>query len=411
MFTERKITVGVTGGIAAYKAADIVSWLSKNGAGVQVAMTKGACAFIDPLVFKTLSKRPVAVDIFDQAEAYNVPHLDCAACDLFVVVPATANILAKAAHGLADDLLSAALLATKAPVLFAPAMHCDMYTNPVTQENIAALCRRGWRMIAPDSGVLACGAQGVGRLASVQQIQEAITEALLPARPLQGKRVLVTAGPTYEYLDPVRFIGNRSSGKMGYALAEAACRAGADVTLISGPCALATPAGVQRIDVISGADMAQACFSVYDGVDIVIMAAAVADYRPEEYIPHKQKKGAEKTVRLVENQDILAALGQERGDRLLIGFAAETENLAEYARIKLRKKNLDMIIANDVSQKGAGFDGDTNIITSIVRGETEDTLRSWPLMSKKQAAEQIIELITGLPRFPYIGSQKEEKQK
>ncbi len=408
MFTGKKITVGVTGGIAAYKAADIVSWLSKNGADVQVVMTQGACAMITPLTFKTLAKRPVAVDIFDQAADFNVPHLDCAACDLFVIVPATANILAKAAHGLANDLLSAALLATTAPVLFAPAMHCDMYTNPATQENIGVLLGRGWRMIAPESGVLACGAQGVGRLASISHIQEAIAAALSKQSLLHKKRVLVTAGPTYEYIDPVRFIGNRSSGKMGYALAEAAYQAGADVTLVSGPCALTTPAGVQRINVTSAAEMAAACFAVYDNVDIVIMTAAVSDYRPETYAPYKQKKGEDKTVRLVENQDILASLGQDKGNRLLIGFAAETDNLADYARQKLRKKNLDLIIANDVSQEGAGFDGDTNIITSITRGETEDTLQSWPLMSKKQAAAQIIELIAGLPRFQYIGRNKEE---
>ncbi|MEG1662120.1 MAG: bifunctional phosphopantothenoylcysteine decarboxylase/phosphopantothenate--cysteine ligase CoaBC, partial [Clostridiales bacterium] len=360
MFKGRKITVGVTGGIAAYKAADIVSWLSKNGAEVQVAMTKSACAIIAPLTLKTLSKRPVAIEIMDDNPCFNVPHLDCAACDLFVLVPATANILAKAAYGLADDLVSAALLATTAPVLFAPAMHCDMYQNPVTQENINRLLRRGWTMIPPDSGVLACGAVGVGRLADMQSITDAITAALTIKQSLCGQKILVTAGPTYEYLDPVRFIGNRSSGKMGYAMAEAARNAGAEVCLISGPTALAAPRGIRCVPVVAAEEMYQACLKEYPTTNIVIMAAAVADYRPADYLTHKIKKGEEQMLRLTANPDILATLGKDKGDRLLIGFAAETDNVVAYARRKLQQKNLDMIIANNVGESGAGFDVDTN---------------------------------------------------
>ncbi|MDO4580992.1 MAG: bifunctional phosphopantothenoylcysteine decarboxylase/phosphopantothenate--cysteine ligase CoaBC [Bacillota bacterium] len=392
MLTGKRITVGITGGIAAYKAAELVSRLRKANGTVQVVMTASACRLISSLTLKTLSGRPVAVDIMDESGEWNVPHIDCAACDLFVVVPATANFLAKAACGLADDVLSAAWLACTAPKLIAPAMHCDMYANAATAANIAILRARGCEFVEPGHGRLACGAVGQGRLADIDVIESAIIAQLLPDRPLAGKRVLVTAGPTHEYIDPVRYIANRSSGKMGYACAEAAAQAGAEVTLISGPSKLAAPVGVHKVDVVSAAQMYDAVWSAYAGCDIVIMAAAVADYRVADIAANKLKKQQGMRLELVQNADILASLGADKGGRLLIGFAAETEDTEAYARAKLRDKNLDMIVANDVSAADAGFDVDTNIITMI----TADSCESLPLLSKREAARAIIAKICQL---------------
>jgi len=397
MFAGKKITAGITGGIAAYKAAEIVSWLKQNGADVEVVMTEGATHFITPLTMKTLSGRPVALELMDTTGRWQVPHIDLAGCDLFLVLPATANILAKAAHGLADDLLSAALLATAAPVLAAPAMNTQMYANPATQANLVLLKERGWGFIEPGSGRLACGAYGQGRLADLEVLKAEITRALLaPEGPLMGKRVLVSAGPTYEYIDPVRFIGNRSSGKMGYALAEAARQAGAQVTLVSGPTALADPSGVATIRVVSARDMYDAIWANYPETDIVIMAAAVADYRPEQTAAHKIKKGGAQTLNLVANADILASLGREKGGRFLVGFAAETDRVAEYAAQKLRDKHLDLMIANDVSAPGAGFDHDTNIITAFWPDAGKVAEKQYPLMRKRDAATEIVKLIAVL---------------
>lgn len=398
MFAGKKITAGVTGGIAAYKAADIVSWLHQNNAEVNVVMTQGAAAFITPLTMKTLSGRPVAMDIMDTGSDWQVPHIDAAQCDLFLVLPATANILAKAAHGLADDLLSAALLATAAPILAAPAMHTQMYANAATQANLALLKERGWSFIEPGYGRLACGAVGQGRLADLETLKEAVSRALLgPAGPLSGKKVLVSAGPTYEYIDPVRFIGNRSSGKMGYALAKAAAQAGADVTLVSGPTALPDPLGLATQRVTSAAEMYDAVWQHYPAADIVIMAAAVADYRPMEAAAEKLKKGSgDHTLSLTPTRDILASLGQAKGNRFLAGFAAETQALETYASRKLRDKNLDLIIANDVSAPGAGFDHDTNIITAFWPQAGRVEKKAYPLLSKDAAAKEIIRLIDEL---------------
>lgn len=395
LFSGKKITVGITGGIAAYKAADIVSWLNQQGAEVTVAMTKSACEFITPLTMKTLSGRPVACDINSLDADFHVPHIDIASCDLFLVVPATANIIAKAACGIADELVSAALLATSAPIIFAPAMHCDMYANPATQANIKTLSARGCRFIEPGEGRLACGAIGRGRLAKVEDIKQYITDFFAEGRLLSGRRVLVTAGPTYEYIDPVRFIGNRSSGKMGYAVAAAAVEAGAEVLLVSGPCSLPVPAGVKCVRVTSAAEMEAAVREAYAEYDIVVMAAAVADYRPEQQAEQKIKKGGGMEIKLVANNDILKGLGADKGDHILVGFAAETQNLAAYATKKLVEKNLDLIIANNVAQAGAGFDGDTNIITAISPDKTEE----WEMMSKRAAGRQIIKAISELPRF------------
>ncbi|MCL2495835.1 MAG: bifunctional phosphopantothenoylcysteine decarboxylase/phosphopantothenate--cysteine ligase CoaBC [Clostridiales bacterium] len=397
MIAGKHITVGITGGIAAYKAADIVSWLNQQGARVQVVMTEGACRIITPLTMKTLSGRPVARDIFSEDGDFQVPHIDVAACDAFIIVPATANIIAKAAHGLADDLLSAALLATAAPLIFAPAMNINMYAHAATQANLRILRERGCHIIEPAEGRLACGTIGKGRLPDTQTLKREITRLLTPpARLLDGRKVLVTAGPTYEYIDPARFLGNRSSGKMGYALAEAAAAAGAEVTLISGPTALSAPPGLRRICVTGADEMYDAVWSAYPACDTVIMAAAVADYKAAAPAAHKIKKGREMSLALTANRDILASLGREKGEKTLIGFAAETENLLAYATEKLRQKNLDMIVANHVLTEGAGFDGDTNIVSVIRPFENTVRVDEWPLLEKKELARRLIAEIAAL---------------
>lgn len=398
MFGGKRITVGVTGGIAAYKVAELISWLRKNNADVHVIMTRHACEFITPLTLKTLSGNSVVTDLFAADPSLLVPHIDLAQCDLLIVIPATANILAKAASGIADDMLSSVLLATKAPTVFAPAMNTNMYYHPATQNNIAILKARGCRFIDPDEGKLACGDTGRGRLADMDKIQAFVKEMLCPAFDLCGLRLLVTAGPTLEKIDPVRYIGNRSSGKMGYALAEAASRHGAEVTLVSGPTSLPAPAGVRLVNVESAQEMYDAVWKAYLTAQAVIMAAAVADYRPATSFQQKIKKGEEQTIALVLTLDILASLGKEKGDRILIGFAAETENLLEYAQKKLEEKNLDMVVANDVTQEGAGFDADTNIITTIT---AQQELKRWPKMSKYDSAVKILEEMCSLPRYVY----------
>jgi phosphopantothenoylcysteine decarboxylase / phosphopantothenate---cysteine ligase len=393
MLKGKKITVGITGGIAAYKAAEIVSWLHAEGADVQVAMTKSACEIITPLTMKTLSGKPVLTDIMDKSGFWHVPHIDLANCDLYVLVPATANIMAKAATGIADELISASLLATTAPVLCAPSMNNKMYEHPATQHNMAVLRERGWIMVEPDSGRLACGTQGKGRFPEPQIIKDAVLAALTPQQSLSGKKVLVSAGPTHEYLDPVRFISNASSGKMGYALAETAAQAGAEVTLVSGPVSLTAPPGVMVINIGSALEMEAALNEEFAASDIVIMTAAVADYRPAKTAANKIKKEQlDARLELVKNPDILAGLGKKKNKQFLVGFAAETDNLEQYARQKLIEKNLDLIIANNVAEIGAGFGGDTNIITAIYGGQSE----SYPLMSKKEAAAKIIALIVKL---------------
>jgi len=396
MIAGKHLTVGITGGISAYKAAEIVSWLNQEGARVQVVMTEGACRIITPLTLKTLSGRPVARDLFSEEAGFQVPHIDVADCDAFIVLPATANILAKAASGLADDLLSAALLATTAPIIFAPAMNMHMYAHAATQHNIAVLKQRGCLFIEPAEGRLACGTVGPGRLPDTETLKGELQRLLTPSTLLAGKKVLVTAGPTHEYLDPVRYIGNRSSGKMGYALAQAAVEAGAMVTLVSGPTALAAPTGLTIERVLSADEMFDAVWRHYPDSDIVIMAAAVADYKPQQQAPHKIKKGLVQQLMLTANRDILASLGRDKGQKILIGFAAETENLAAYATKKLQEKNLDLIIANDVLAEGAGFDGDTNIVSIIRPAGDTITIDQWPLLGKQELARRLIAEIAGL---------------
>ncbi len=395
MLKGKFITLGVTGSIAAYKAAEVASLLAKAGADVHVIMTAGACKFVAPATFAALTGNPVHTDLFGGAGGRLIPHIELAKAHLLVVAPATANILAKAAHGLGDDLLSATILAAKGPVLFCPAMNVQMYRNPATQANIAALKRYGHRVLEPGRGQLACGEQGEGRLPEPEEIFEEIARLLGPAQDMRGLRVLVTAGGTREPIDPVRFISNYSSGKMGYALARAAAARGAAVTLVSAPTALAPPGGVQVVFVETAQQMYEAVLEHFPQADIVVKAAAVADYRPAKTAEQKIKKEGETLViELERNPDILFELGRRKQPhQVLVGFAAETENLLANARRKLAEKNADLLVANDVTRPGAGFGADTNIVKLIYRsGETVDL----PLMEKTALADRILDAALSL---------------
>lgn len=368
MLRGKNIVLGVTGGIAAYKAVDLASRLVKQGAQIDVIMTAHAQEFVRPLTFASIVNSPVVTDMFAQPLHFDIEHIALAKkADLFVIAPATANIIAKLAHGIADDSLSTTILATKAPVLICPAMNTQMYHNPVTQENMDVLRRRGFLFVAPAEGRLACGDIGAGKLADVSDIEQRIVFELLRSGQMEGYKVLVTAGPTVEPIDPVRSITNRSSGKMGYAFAMHAARMGADVTLVSGPTQLPAPYGVKRIDVRTTQEMFDRVMEHADA-DFVIMAAAPGDFRVALPSDQKIKKnGAESiSIELVANPDILKTLGEKkRRGQTLVGFAAETEQLIANARKKLEAKGADYIVANDVSREGAGFDVDTNIVTLI----------------------------------------------
>lgn len=390
----KHIVVGVTAGIAAYKAVDLVSRLYKAGAEVKVVMTKNATHFVSPLVFGEISKHKVAVDMFENVQDWNVEHIAYATwADAYIIAPATANILAKMAHGIADDMLSTQLLATTAPVFVCPAMNSNMYAHPTVQENLETLRKRGIRILDPDSGLLACGVEGKGRLPDPKKIMEWLSFELGKTNLLAGKTVLVSAGGTQEPIDPVRFITNRSSGKMGYAIALKAAQAGAKTILVSAPTELEVPYGVDYVPVRSALDMKTAIDSYYDHVDAVIMAAAVADYRVAETAANKIKKQESMALELVKNPDILAGLGERKEHQKLIGFAAETQQVIEYGKEKVRKKNLDMLVANDVSKSNAGFDVDTNEVTFIYPG---DQIVSLPTMSKLDVAERIIQALADL---------------
>ena len=398
-----RITLGVTGGVAAYKSAELVRRLQTEGHTVQVVMTRAAREFITPLTFAALSGQKVITDLFTGGESGDanlesaIEHIAVAQrTDLLLVAPATADTLAKFARGLADDFLSTLYLASTAPVVMAPAMNVNMWQHPATQENLAALRKRGVRIVEPGEGYLACGMTGPGRLAAQEEILKAVREIVEAQQDLAGETVVVTAGPTHEDLDPVRFIGNRSSGKMGYAVAEAAARRGAKVVLISGPTALETPEGVERMDVRSAEEMLRAVRARFGAASIAIFAAAVADYRPAEAAPAKIKRKDEAlTIRLEPNPDILATMAKEKGDRLVVGFAAETDQLAENARKKLTQKNADLIVANDVTAEGAGFDVDTNIVTIFSRDARDLPL---PRMTKTEVAQRILDEVLRLRR-------------
>jgi phosphopantothenoylcysteine decarboxylase / phosphopantothenate---cysteine ligase len=396
-----RITLGVTGGVAAYKSAELVRRLQTEGHTVQVVMTRAAREFITPLTFAALSGQKVITDLFAGGESGDanlesaIEHIAVAQrTDLLLVAPATADTLAKFARGLADDFLSTLYLASTAPVVLAPAMNVNMWQHPATQENLAALGKRGVRIVEPGEGYLACGMTGPGRLAAQEEILKAVREVVEAQQDLAGETVLVTAGPTCEDLDPVRFLSNRSSGKMGYSVAEAAARRGAKVILISGPTALEAPEGVERIDVRTAEEMLRAVEARFSPVSIAIFAAAVADYRPAEPATAKIKRTKEPmTIRLEPNPDILATMAKEKGDRLVVGFAAETDHVAENARKKLTQKNADLIVANDLTAEGAGFDVDTNIVTIFSRDARDLPL---PRMTKVEVAERILDEVLRL---------------
>ncbi|MBC7246657.1 MAG: bifunctional phosphopantothenoylcysteine decarboxylase/phosphopantothenate--cysteine ligase CoaBC [Actinobacteria bacterium] len=393
-----RIVFGVTGGIAAYKAVDAVRQLVLRGCDVRVIMTEHATRLVGPETFRAVSGNPVAVSLFD-AEGKPIEHIYLARnADLVIVAPATANLLAKMAHGIADDLLSTTLLATRAPVLVAPAMNTAMYRHPATQENLRKLRERGVRVVGPESGDLACGEEGEGRMAEPARIVEAAMEVFALAGDLAGRRVLVTAGGTREPLDPVRFIGNRSSGKMGYALAAAAKRMGAEVVLVSGPTYLEPPVGVEVVRVETAADMRDAVMSRAAACHAVVMAAAVADFTPRERSGEKIKRGGKNslTLELVRTPDILGELSESRSaGQVLVGFAAETGDLLEHARRKLREKHVDILVANDVSLPGSGFDEDRNMAVLLFRDGEE---RALDLMPKTELAALIMKEVAELLR-------------
>lgn len=381
------VVLGVTGCIGAYKACEVLRELQKRDVDVHVVMTDHATRFVSAMTFEALSHHPVFVDQFALGENGDIRHISLAdAADLLLVAPATANVLAKFARGIADDALTTLHLASRAPLLVAPAMNVNMFEHPAVAENLAILRARGVGVIEPGAGYLACGWLGKGRLAEVADIVEAAMAVLQRRRDLAGWKVVVSAGPTIEDLDPVRFISNRSSGKMGYRVAEAARDRGAAVTLVSGPTALADPAGLRTVRVRSAAEMEQAVLREAAAADVVVMAAAVADWRPARRADHKVKKEmAERTLELERTTDILAALGRDKGARFLVGFAAETDDVVAYARGKLVKKNADLIVANDVSGAGVGFDADDNAATLVDRAGEQVVERT----SKRALAERI----------------------
>ena len=392
MLKGKNIILGVTGGIACYKAAELTSALVKQHADVQVIMTENATKFVTPITFEQLSGNKALVDTFDRNFQHNVEHISAAdKADMVLIAPATANVIAKLANGLADDMLTTTVLACRCPKAIAPAMNTAMYENPVTQDNIEKLRHYGWEIIEPDTGRLACGAVGKGKLADPSRLLEAILHTAADEKDMTGLNVLVTAGPTREALDPVRYLTNHSSGKMGYAIAKAASRRGANVTLVSGPTNLPKPAYIDVVDIESAKDMFDAVSSRADKMDIIIKAAAVADYRPATVADNKIKKSDDDlSIPLERTTDILKTLGADKKPgQFLCGFSMETQDMLENSKAKLTKKNLDMIAANNVKVDGAGFGVDTNVLTLI----TKDDIKELPLMSKDEAAESLLDEI------------------
>ena len=392
------VVLGVTGGIAVYKACELLRLLQKRGIDVFVVMTRNASRFVAPLTFETLSGHPVAVDTFDRPQTWEVEHIALAKrADLFLIAPATANIMGKMACGIADDMLSTTVMATRAPVLVAPAMNTGMWENAAVQQNVKTLRARGVEIVAPVSGHLACGDSGAGKLEDVEVIAERACELLFAKKDMEGLRVMVTAGPSREALDPVRYISNRSSGKMGYAIARAAQKRGAEVTLLSGPVAIEAPPGVKLVPFTTTQELLDRASELAREQYLLIQAAAPADYRAKEVAPQKIKKqgGEPMTFTLVENPDVAATLGKaKRSGQVFVGFAAETNDVLAHAKDKLARKNLDMIVANDVTRPGAGFDVDTNIVTLI----TKDGQEALPMMSKAEVAQRILDRALALRR-------------
>jgi phosphopantothenoylcysteine decarboxylase/phosphopantothenate--cysteine ligase len=389
LLNGKNIVIGVCGGIAAYKAADLISSLIKYNANVDVIMTKSSQQFISPLTFQTLSGNKVIKNMFDEPKNYDVEHISLAKkADLFVVIPATANIIGKIANGIADDMLTTTVMATEAPILFVPAMNSNMYNNKIVKRNIETLKNNGYFFVPPQSGRLACGDYGEGKLAEIDDILERTTELLYSEKDFRNLSVLVTAGPTREKIDPVRFISNYSSGKMGYSIARAAKLRGADVTLVSGPVNLPDIKGIKTININTAGEMFEAVKENFANSDIVIKSAAVSDYRPETFAQNKIKKNEDLMLKLIKNPDILSWLGSYKTKQILIGFSMETERLLENSKKKLIKKNLDFIVANDLNKEGAGFGTDTNIVNIIDKDGTTEEL---PMMSKFKLANHILD--------------------
>jgi phosphopantothenoylcysteine decarboxylase/phosphopantothenate--cysteine ligase len=393
MLKNKNIVLGVSGGIAAYKACELTSRLKKLNANIDVIMTKSATEFVTPLTFQSLSLNQVITDMFETPKYWEIEHISLAQkADILVIAPATANIIGKLANGIADDMLSTTIMATKAPVVIAVAMNVNMYENVIVQKNIAQLRNLGYIVIEPDEGRLACGDTGKGRMVDPAVIVERVLEILNPKRDLVGKTLVVTAGPTREALDPVRFITNHSTGKMGYAIAEKASKRGARVYLISGPTNLPTPVGVERIDINSTKEMLDQVLKHFDEADIVIKSAAPSDYTPMEYSDQKIKKSDEEfVIKLERNPDIAMELGKIKGSKILVGFAAETNDIVQNAIGKVKRKNFDFIVANDVKEEGAGFGTDTNIVKII---DNEGNIDDLPIIKKSELADIILDRVS-----------------
>jgi phosphopantothenoylcysteine decarboxylase / phosphopantothenate---cysteine ligase len=397
MNNKKCVCIGISGGIAVYKALDIISALRKKDIDVRVIMTDSATKFVTPLSFQSLSQNMVVTDMFAEPKAFEIQHISLAKrADVFLVAPATANIIGKVANGISDDMLSTTIMATRAKVIFAPAMNTNMYENPIVQDNIEKLKKYGYEFIEPASGRLACGDLGKGKLADVNTILERVLEALNEkeqSKDLIGKNVLISAGPTYSKIDPVRFITNRSTGKMGYYIAEEAKRRGANVTLVSGPTNINPPAGIKVINITTNEEMKNAILDNFEESHIVIKSAAVADYKIKNYSNEKIKKGeGDLTLTFVRDNDILKILGEKKNNQILVGFAAESNNVVENAKKKLERKNLDYIVANDITSADTGFGSDDNKVIIISKGEEEIYLDK---MSKKEVASKIFETILG----------------
>lgn len=392
MFQGKNVVLGVSGGIAVYKACDIVSKFRKLSINVDVIMTKSATEFVRPLTFASMSQNPVTSDMFEEPKDWDIEHIALAQkADVFLIAPATANIIGKIACGIADDMLSTTVMATKAKVIFAPAMNTQMYLNPIVNENIKKLKKLGYEFITPGEGRLACGDIGPGKLADTEDIVEYVKNELSIKKDLKGKRILITAGPTIEKIDPVRFLTNHSSGKMGYKLAEAARKRGAEVTLISGPTNLERPQGINLIDVLSTEEMYEMVLEHFKDTDILIKSAAPSDYKVKKYSENKIKKASETlNIELVKNPDILKKCGEIKTNQQLIGFAAESQNLEDNAIAKLKKKNLDMIIANNILDENAGFKSDKNKVTLFKK---DGFKKEYPLMTKENLANIILDNI------------------
>lgn len=396
MLKDKTVVIGVSGGIAVYKTLDVISRLRKLGVNVNVIMTKSATEFVTPLSFQSLSQNYVVCDMFEDPKTWDVEHISLAKrADVFLIAPATANVIGKIANGIADDMLTTTVMATKAKVLIAPAMNTNMYENPILQRNINTLKELGYNFVEPESGRLACGDTGKGKLASPETIVDEVVKLLSKDQDLKGKSIIVTAGPTVESIDPMRYITNRSTGKMGYSIAKEAIERGADVTLITGPTNLTPPQNLKKLVKIESAkDMYEAVLENLDENDVVIKSAAVADYKPKNYSNKKIKKSDDDlAIELDRNKDIAQEIGKIKNNKILVGFAAETNDLIENASLKIKKKNLDFIVANDLTKEGAGFGVDTNIVKII---DKEGNITEYPKMKKEEVANIILDKIKEL---------------